>query len=390
MKPIQTLRAAVLLLSLCVNSWNAVSQVALAIVGSTNIGSSLDVQVSGHYTYLANGYGGLRICDVSDPSNPVSVGQAASIGYPGCVTVSGQYAYLVTDTSLNVYDVSAPSNPVLVGSTNSGGTSRSIIVTNNIAYVTGPGLGVYDVSDPAHPTKIGQAAGGWFQGVLWGGNFYQTAPNTAHTLYVFDVTTPSAPTNIYVSGGAYLWGIAISGNHLFAASESFSRPSGTEKGLLTFDVSNPANPVYVNSTSNSINGARLAISGKFVYMAEYFAGGTLKVYDVSNPTNLALVGQVGGLGSTSGLAVSGNHAYVSTTSGLKIVVIRPLLTISQLNDSNIILSWPATAPFALQENTDVAAGNWMTLTNTPTEVGARSQVLLPNPSNNAWFRLVSQ
>jgi len=42
--------------------------------------------------YLANGYDGLRIYDVSDPTNPTNVGHINNGGYAEIVAVSGNYA----------------------------------------------------------------------------------------------------------------------------------------------------------------------------------------------------------------------------------------------------------------------------------------------------------
>ena len=44
---------------------------------STNGGGAIRVAVSGGYAYVANYSDGLRIYNVSNPSNPVSVGQRA-------------------------------------------------------------------------------------------------------------------------------------------------------------------------------------------------------------------------------------------------------------------------------------------------------------------------
>ena len=397
MKPIQTLRAAVLLLSLSACSWSAVSQVALTVVSSTNITSG-NLQISGHYLYFANDSGSFSICDISDPTHPTIVGQAPSSPYTAYgLAVSSQYAYLVSDAGLKIYDVSTPNNPVLIGSTNLTGAPRSIFVSNNIAYISGPGLSVYDVSDPANPTKIGQtSSGSGYYGVIVGNNAFLTLPNSGTTLFVYDITTPSAPTKIYTSGGGYIWGVAVSGDFLFAASEFAYGNSGAHSGLLTLNISNPANPVVVNSASNSLGaGARVVVAGKYVYLADYLGGGalgsgTLKVYDISNPTNLVFAGQISGIGQAFGLAVSDNHVYMSTRTGFLVIAIIPQLTINHAGVSNIRLSWPMTGPFSLQQITDLSAGNWTTLTNTPTEVGARGQVLLLNPSSNTYFRLVSQ
>jgi hypothetical protein len=50
----------------------------------------VDVAVSGSYAYVADGYGGLRIINVSNPSNPTEVGFYDTPGVCLCsVVVSG-------------------------------------------------------------------------------------------------------------------------------------------------------------------------------------------------------------------------------------------------------------------------------------------------------------
>jgi hypothetical protein len=46
----------------------------------------MDVYVSGNYAYVADGYAGLRVIDVSNPSNPREVGYFDTPGYAdGCL-----------------------------------------------------------------------------------------------------------------------------------------------------------------------------------------------------------------------------------------------------------------------------------------------------------------
>jgi hypothetical protein len=93
-------------------------------VNNTNIyrGFAMAIAVAGNYAYIANGGDGLRIYNVSNPTNPVTVGHAAISNIPGAysvgVTVSGNYAYLANSRDgLRIYDVSSPTNPVSLGST---------------------------------------------------------------------------------------------------------------------------------------------------------------------------------------------------------------------------------------------------------------------------------
>ncbi|MBK9137540.1 MAG: hypothetical protein IPM17_02055 [Verrucomicrobia bacterium] len=52
------------------------------------------VAVSGHYAYVADGWEGLQVIDVSDPAHPVRVGGYNTPGRAQGVAVSGHYAYV--------------------------------------------------------------------------------------------------------------------------------------------------------------------------------------------------------------------------------------------------------------------------------------------------------
>jgi len=66
-------------------------------------------------TYVADGRGGLRIIDVSDPYYPESVGQLVTPGYAHGVVVKNGLAYIAdSDSGLCVVDVSDPAVPVYV------------------------------------------------------------------------------------------------------------------------------------------------------------------------------------------------------------------------------------------------------------------------------------
>ena len=87
-------------------------------------GSARGVQVVGTHAYLANGYTGLRILDVSDPS---AVRETASLGTYRAVDVhvSGSFAYIADDwAGMRVIDISDPSSPRVVGHSDTPGNAE--------------------------------------------------------------------------------------------------------------------------------------------------------------------------------------------------------------------------------------------------------------------------
>jgi hypothetical protein len=211
-------------------------------------------------------------------------------------------------------------------------------------------------------------------------------PNSTHALAIYDVSEPANPTARYVSSGGYLMSLTLSGRHLYVPSQAFE---GNRTGLLVFDVSNPTNPVFQASAKASIRvGASVGVQGDYAYLANGVNG--LDVFDVSGlaSANLPKVGHADSIGTH--LAVRDHFVYMANSQdGLRIYAITPRLTIDRTTANSLLLSWPATASFRLQQNPNLNFSNWATLTNTPISAGARDQIaLLPQPGNS-FFRLVS-
>jgi len=137
-------------------------------------GSLEDVDVVGHYAYLAgliwsgSNFVHLAVLNVSDPAAPVLLGVAArEIVAATAVQVVGNYAYLLgfrDDPSddylgvLHVFDVSNPTRPLPVAGIDLGGEeAKALQMVGNYAYVAGdPGLTIVNVSDPTNPLLIGR------------------------------------------------------------------------------------------------------------------------------------------------------------------------------------------------------------------------------------------
>ena len=90
------------------------------------VGSATSVDVSGSYAFLADGFTDLQVLDVSSPGNPQVIGIFISDvsqnhcgfengGPANLITVQGNLAYSAGENGVHVLDVSEPSNPRSVG-----------------------------------------------------------------------------------------------------------------------------------------------------------------------------------------------------------------------------------------------------------------------------------
>jgi hypothetical protein len=237
----------------------------LILVGSLDTpGDARDVAVEGNYAYVADRYSGLRIMDISDPTNPALAGVYNTSGIAYGVTIDGDYAYVSDDDEgVKVIDISDPTNPIQVGNYDTPGYSYEVAIAGNYAYVADHddgGLQVLDISDPTSPTLAGS---------------YDT-PSSAR-------------------------GVALAGNYAFVAD--------LEAGLLTIDISDLTNPVLAGSYDTPGASHKVALAGDYAYVADSDAG--LQVINITDPTVPTLAGSYDTPNYAWHVAVSGDHAYVA-------------------------------------------------------------------------------
>jgi hypothetical protein len=68
----------------------------------------------------------------------------------------------------------------------------------------------------------------------------------------------------------------------------------------------------------------------------------------------------------------------------------PLLRVSP-SGTNVVISWAVPSMnFVLQQNSDLNRANWTDVTTAPTVTNLQNQVVLPAPTGNAFYRLLSR
>jgi hypothetical protein len=129
-------------------------------------GSAYSLHKDGDYVYVANGSSGFLIIDVSDPSEPALRGSYKTSGAITGVLVSGNYAYVWGKNSardgqdynclFQIIDISNPSFPTLVANDLTCGGISDVYVSGNYAYVVGKsGLEIFDITNPSFPALCG-------------------------------------------------------------------------------------------------------------------------------------------------------------------------------------------------------------------------------------------
>ena len=107
--------------------------------------------------FLAEGWDGFEIVDVSDPRHPSRTGGVAS-GDTWQVSVAGARAYVADGVyGLKIFDIADPGQPKLLGSCATEGRALGIHVQGDLAYIADDdrGLQVFYIADPQRPVRIG-------------------------------------------------------------------------------------------------------------------------------------------------------------------------------------------------------------------------------------------
>lgn len=240
-------------------------------IGNINFDSfSLFHHNSNNYIVIVDDNNGIVIIDISNPTNPSSIGGIDIHENINDFTVSGNFAYLATgekylmpnDNKLVIIDISDPVAPVFSKYIDLQNYAEGITVYENYVYIAEgkDGLEVIDASDLENTYLIGQ----------------------------------------YVTAGSAN-AIALSANNAFLAMG--------EKGLLIIDISNPAKPFLKSWCSTKGIAKGISISGNYAYIANGYNG--LQIIDISDPTNPVLKGNCNTHGMAQDIAGSRNYVYIA-------------------------------------------------------------------------------
>lgn len=287
----------------------------LAVINTTNINLPVldtvvlkadlaqDVWVDANRAYVADYFAGLRVLDVSDPSQPVELGGIDSLSYSSseAVAVRDSFAFLgwmppdvlrsvcvldpthpvmaggvrgdtvpvpkalaVRDTLLllagrfrfQIVNVARPRSPVLVGSCVLSGTPTNLWLTDTIAFAS---KYVVNVTNPALPVSLGTLP--TTSTAVAVRDTFLFAPELFDSMSVFSIasiTSPRKLTSLVLSGGHfYNTGIELVDSLLYVGGNI----------LHVVDVTDPVHPVEVGSWQPPREIRRLQYDAPYLYAA---------------------------------------------------------------------------------------------------------------------------
>jgi hypothetical protein len=285
-------------------------------IGFADTWGAADVEVVGSRAYVADWDMGLRIIDISDPTQPNELGFFDTSGLAQGVFVAGDLAY-VTDNAagLRIADVSDPSDTSEVGYFDPiAGGSDVVVAGTRAYYVGGGGLKIVDVSNPPIPGELGSIATGA------GGTDVQVIGSVAYWtsrsggLQIVSVSNPSMPTEVgqYAPSGIDALGLAVD------LSSARAYVGNADNGLTIIDISNQASPSLVMTIDTPGDAKGVAVSGGVVYVADGTSG--VRMIDPVDFTHTFFDTP----GTALAIQVVGDRAYVADfDAGLRIFQLCP-------------------------------------------------------------------
>ena len=203
-----------------------------------------DLVVDGDRAYVANGFVGLVVVDLSDSDTPVVLGtyEVVSQGQTVSVAMAGDLVLTTNNqTGLNAFDVADPTAPKLLSSWLTGGYSRDVAGMNHLGLVADQpdGLHVIDLSDPLAPLEASiHFADGETTQLIARSASTSTAfivDSTTAQVEIVDVSDPArvSRTGVYQAPGR-VSNLTARGTTLFLTLGRL--------GLAVVDVSDPSAP----------------------------------------------------------------------------------------------------------------------------------------------------
>ncbi len=276
-------------------------------------GHSDVVCVSGGYAYVVDEVSGyINIVAISDPTPPTTAGTYVTPSYiVWDVFISGSYAYVADTGRLVIVNVTDPESPKHVGNVTTWGWCRDVYVSGHCAYVACGssefrGLQVINISDSANPSIIGSyTTGANGLGVHVDGDYAYMADDWAGLL-VFNIVNPSLPSLVATCPtGGLAYSVFIDGNHAYVACHG--------GGLAVVNITDPSKPNLLKVYDTPGNADGVFVSGDVAYVADGNTG--LIILSISNPADPTYLATHSTPSPAWGIDVSGGLAYVGQNSG---------------------------------------------------------------------------
>jgi len=268
-------------------------------------GNSYAMDIYGNHLFLASGTAGLKIYDISFPSDPQQSGV-----YPAgagetffTLRIRNNILFAGTSSGIVVLDVSDASNPVFVSRWNiPDGEVMDIKFYGKYILISGgsSGFWIIDPSDLYNLTTVAHLAltDSSVSIEHYGSTVY--VADSQGDVKVIDISNPTNPVLVRtVSFPGGIVSVTHEGTRLFA---------GGDNGIIyLMELRDPSKPLFVSSTNAGSRINCLNVMGNYLYAGTQ---GGVKIIDFSNALYPAVLSSVE-INNVNSVIFSGNYIFSS-------------------------------------------------------------------------------
>jgi hypothetical protein len=213
------------------------------------------------FVFIDRIYPYLRVVDVTDPANPVMAGGCSGVdGQPQDMVLRDSLLYIAENYQFQVVNVARPRQPVVVGTCGLGDYSYGMCLRDSLAYVSTYPLAIISVANPSQPETVGSIPRGTWSVFVKDTLAYLAAVG----LHVWDVANPAAPTPLdSLTFGHMVYDVVVVDSLAYLACSD---------GLRLANVADPHNMRVIALHGLPYIGWRLVYDSPYVYVATRDAG----------------------------------------------------------------------------------------------------------------------
>lgn len=299
-----------------------------------------DVYFTSNYAYVASYSFGFQILSISDPTNIYIVGSnnvyftdplRSDRRYADKIIVSGSYAYIWDLYHvLVVFSITNPANPVMVGdwSESSAYLVYDMLIRGNHLYLVANSIAIFDISTPIAPIFRSFYSSGTPSdtGLIHDNLMYLGG---SYTLDIVNLNNPESPSlvNSISTSFTYPRTIYIHNNDLYLGGGRLIGSAHYDGGVEAYNIDNPVNPIfefkYMSPCSIYIGSSliySIMISGDYAYMLDFYNEFIIANFNYFNQFEILGVAQ-------SLTAFSGSDSFLLTQANFSATFLTPLGTL---------------------------------------------------------------
>ncbi|NHJ31404.1 MAG: hypothetical protein FK732_00935, partial [Asgard group archaeon] len=135
---------------------NTISLVEYSKYDDDGFGQAYAVEIKDDLAFVANGYEGLEILNISNPNKPEKISNFRTVGNATEVFIRDNQAIVIAISYLAIVDISDPYQPREIGRIDQSdldGWIKAVDMRNNLLHIitAANGLFIFDISNPHEP-----------------------------------------------------------------------------------------------------------------------------------------------------------------------------------------------------------------------------------------------